>query len=97
MGYRVRSQRGGAGVYNVGGETFSKAEIYARLQAEPGLPVPQQEFAPSVRGELAHSKSLCYPVRRVNQSHYANTRKSVILSSCHASVAMLVCGNRSKS
>jgi nucleoside-diphosphate-sugar epimerase len=36
--------------YNVCGETFSKAEIYARLQAELGLPVPQQESAPSVRG-----------------------------------------------
>ena len=66
VGYRVRSQCGGAGVYNV-------------------------------RGELAHAKSLCYPVRRVNQSHYANARKSVILSSCKASGAMLVCGNRKKS
>ena len=74
MGFRVRSQRGGAGVYNVCGETFSKAEIFARLQAEPGLPVPQQESAPSVRGELAHSKSLCFPVCRVNQPHYANAR-----------------------
>ena len=40
----------GSGVYNVCGETFSKAEIYARLQSELGLPVPQQESAPSVRG-----------------------------------------------
>lgn len=42
--------RRGQGVYNVCGETFAKETIYARLQELVGLPVPEQESAPSVRG-----------------------------------------------
>lgn len=38
------------GVYNVCGESFTKAGIYTRLQNELELPVPQQESAPSARG-----------------------------------------------
>lgn len=40
----------GAGVYNLCGESFTKGEMYARLQETIGLPVPAQESAPSKRG-----------------------------------------------
>ena len=40
----------GAGVYNLCGESFTKGEIYARLQETIGLPLPALESAPSQRG-----------------------------------------------
>ena len=40
----------GEGVYNLCGESFTKGEMYARLQETIGLPVPAQESAPSKRG-----------------------------------------------
>ena len=40
----------GAGAYNLCGESFTKGEIYARLQDAIGLPVPVLESAPSQRG-----------------------------------------------
>ncbi len=40
----------GAGAYNLCGESFTKGEIYARLQDIIGLPVPALESAPSQRG-----------------------------------------------
>ena len=40
----------GEGVYNLCGESFTKGEIYSRLQDAVGLSVPVQESAPSKRG-----------------------------------------------